>query len=426
MKLGKLFLGLVLMANTLGFAQGDTDPALECKRMKLFANKKLDINDYKGAAMFFLKAEAMCVDYDSDDYNKRLIPTLRNIIQDEQDAVANAAYVDTILAVFDRTETKNFYDVSNDLFRAALITQKTGGDRKKADKLFLRGMEAKKDGIHESYITLYDYNLYAMYAESKDAERIALKKLMITKYFELTELVGRAKMSGATQDALNQYFNAVVQTCEDILPELGGFLSSLPQEKEAKKKTVKNLLTLLENKGCNESKEYEILIDTLIQIDPTDYDAIYGKALRLESKKKYSEAIGAYKEAKAITKDPSQNADCDYAILRCTFNSGNCSATYSMAMNYSGKYKGEALKMAAQCVAKNSSSCGASTFERKCAYYYAVTLLERARAAGADVGGLIGSYRANFPTTAEIFEEGKSRGQTQYISCYGGQTVTIE
>ncbi len=426
MKLGKLFLGLVLLTNTLGFAQGDTDPALECKRMKLFAGKRLDINDFKGAASFYLKAEGMCSDYDSDDYNKRLIPTLKNVVQEEQDPTAKAAYTDTILAVFERTEKKNFYDVSNDLYRAAMLAQHTKADRKKADELFNRGMAAQKDLVHESYVTLYYYNLYAMFAESKDAERAGVKKLMITKYFELTDLVGRAKMSGATQDALNQYFNAVVQKCEDILPELGGFLSNLPQDKEAKKKTVKNFLTLLESKGCNESKEYEILIDTLIQMDPTDCDAIYGKAVRLESKKKYSEASAAYKDAKNCSKDANLIADCDYALLRITFNSGNCGATYSMAMNYSGKYKGEALKMAAQCVARNSANCGASTFERKCAYYYAVTLLERARAAGADVGGLIGSYRANYPTTAEMFEVGKSRGQSQFISCYGGITVTLE
>ncbi len=425
MKLGRLFLAFAIITSTFGFSQDDTDPDLECKRMKLFAGKKLDINDFKNAAMYYLKAEEMCGEYDSDDYNKRLIPTLRNVINEEQDPALNALYVDTILAVMDRAEAKGKYDASNDLARASYIAQQAHGDRKKADKLFVKGLAAGGNSVHEAYVTLYYYNLYMLYAEAKDAERPAAKKELISKYFSLSDLINKAKMSAATQDALNQYFNAAVQSCDDILPDLKGFIAALPQEKEAKRLTVKNFITLLESKGCTESKEYGQLIDTLILIDPTDYDAVIGKAKRLESQKKYSEAIGVYRDAKAITKDPAQNEEIEYAILRCTYGSGNIMSSYNMAMGMSGKYRGEALAIAAQAVVRNKDNCGASTVERKCSYYYAVELLEKARAAGANVGSLISSYKANYPTQGELFDAGMTKGQSYTISCYN-VTVTIQ
>lgn len=424
MKLGNLFIGLAIFTVNLGFSQADTDPELECKRMKLFANKNIDV-DNKAAAKYFLIAETMCKDYDAGDYNKRLIPTLRTIIQDETDPAINAKYVDTLLAVFERSETKGFYDNSNDLAWAAYLSQKAKGDRKKADQLFVRGMAAQGIAVHEAYVTLYYYNLYMLYAEATDATRGAAKKELISKYFVLSDLANKAKMSTATVDALNQYFNAAVQTCDDILPELSGFLKNLPQEIEAKKITVKNFMTLLESKGCTDSKEYGILIDTLIQINPNDFDAVYSKAKRLEGAKKYSEAIGVYKDAKGITKDNAIIDDIEFAILRCTYNSGSISSSYQMAMGVTGKHKGDALVIAAQCVARNKDNCGASTVERKCNYYYAVDLLERARAAGGSVGGLMGSYKANYPTQSELFDAGMSKGQSYTISCYG-VTVTIQ
>lgn len=425
MKLGRLFLVFAIITSTFGFSQDDTDPELECNRMKLFAGKKLDIKDYKNAAMYYLMAEKMCGDYDAADYNKRLIPTLQNAINEEQEPSIAAKYVDTILAVMDRAEAKGKYDSAYNLARASYIAQQAHGDRKKADSLFVKGIAVAGNSLNEGYVTLYYYNLYMVYAEATDATRPAAKKELISQYFSLSDLINKAKMSAATQDALNQYFNAAVQSCNDILPDLAGFMASLPQEKEAKKLTVKNFITLLESKGCSESKEYGQLIDTLIIIDPTDFDAVIGKAKRLEGQKKYSEAIGVYRDAKAITKDPAQIEEIEYAILRCTYGTGSIMSAYNMAMGMSGKYKGDALVIAAQCVARNKDNCGASTVERKCSYYYAVDLLERARAAGGNVGGLISNYKSNYPTQGELFDASMSKGQSYTISCYG-VTVTIQ
>ncbi|MGB0915231.1 MAG: hypothetical protein ACPGVI_04120, partial [Crocinitomicaceae bacterium] len=65
----------------------------------------------------------------------------------------------------------------------------------------------------------------------------------------------------------------------------------------------------------------------------------------------------------------------------------------------------------------NANNCGSSTFERKCNYIYAVQLLEQARSLGESTGGTISSFRNNFPTDSEKFENGSPSSVS--LSCYG-------
>lgn len=423
MKLTKLFIGIALASTTGYFAQEETDQNRECDRMRFLAGEELKIKNYAGASMYYLKGEVICGGYDKANYD-RMIGSLRNTVSSETDKARNAAYVDTLLAVYDRAEVAGLYDQSNDLPRATYIINQAKADRKKADALFVRGIKNAGTKTHEAYVQYYYYNIYAMYAEVPAEERADIKQRMIKEFFSLNQLMTEANMSVKAMEAVAGYFNAVVKSCDDILPELPGFMQNLPGDVEAKKSTVKNFISLLESKECTDSKEYEMLIDTLIQIDPS-FEGVLAKAKLQMAKRKYSDAISTLREARGMTEDADKKEEVDYMILNAQFTSGQYSTAYNSAINMGGKYRGEALKIAGQCVAQNANNCGASTFDRKCNYYYAVDLLERASAAGASVGSLIGKYKANFPTSEEIFNESKSRGQSVSLSCYG-VSVTIQ
>jgi len=86
-------------------------------------------------------------------------------------------------------------------------------------------------------------------------------------------------------------------------------------------------------------------------------------------------------------------------------------------MSVNGDLRGDALGIAGRAVGNNANNCGASTFDRKCNYIYAVQLLEQARAKGADVGSAISKFKANYPTDGEVFENGSPSSVT--LSCYG-------
>jgi hypothetical protein len=410
MKIANLLLGTFVVTAAFSLqAQEETEQERECKRMRFLAQEENKIKNYAGAATYYLKGETLCGGYDAANYD-RMIGTLRNAVATETDKTRKAAYTDTLVAAYDRQEKAGFYDPKNDLIRATFIVQTTKPDRAKADELYNRGIHAEGMAVNEAHVSYYYYNLYVHYTEVPAEKKADLKKRLIADYFFLSKMIGAQNMSVKTQENLLAYFNGVVKSCDDILPELKGFMSSLPQEIESKKASVNNFILLLEMKSCTESKEYGMLIDTLIYIDPS-VNAIIGKAKYLKAQKKFSESISTLKEAKGMA-DAEQKEEIEYMILDIMYtDQKNYKGAYGVAMDISGKYRSTALKMAAGAVAQTANSCGSSTFERKANYLYAAQLAERAGDSGAAA-----RYRNSGPTDGDWFEAGVS---SVTLSCWG-------
>jgi tetratricopeptide (TPR) repeat protein len=418
MKLERLLLGTLILIGFASYAQ-DSDEDRECTRMRFLAGEELKIKNYAGASMYYLKGEKICGGYDAANYG-RLIGSLRNAINGVTDPAAKTAYTDTLVEVYQRAEDAGAYDQADDLLRGSYILQASSPNRKKADSLFQRGIKTQGVKTNEAYVSYFYYNTYAMYAAAPSD--VELKKRMISDYFELSALVSKAGMSVKTQETITEYFNAVVRSCDDILPELKGYMENLPTDPEMKKATVMNFLNLLENKSCTESPEYFKLIDIYVEIDPTSFDAQMMKAKALIGQNKYSDAISTLRKAKELAPDNDKAQEINYEIARAQYASGSYTAAYNTAMSISGAMKGKALVIAGQCVGKNANNCGSTTMERKSNYVYAVQLLEQARSLGESTGGTISSYKAMYPTDQEKFENGNP--STMTLSCYG-VTVNI-
>lgn len=418
MKLRHLTLGLAILTFTIGFAQEETEQERECKRMRFLAGEALKVENYAEATMYYIKGDSLCGGYDKANYD-RLIGSLLYATSGETDATKQAAYMDTIRNYYDKVEKLGFYDRSSALTRAYYELQSPTQDGKKIDGLLKEGIKLAGKEIDEAYVQIYYQNIYVMYTNQSGAEKTALKQRLIKEYFELSKLVIDYKMTLKTQESLNNFFNDVVKTCADLIPELKGFMKSLPQDNELKKTAVNNFLELMDQKGCQETPEYEMLIDTLIKIDPSA-GAVIAKGKLLRAKKKYSESSNAFKEAIQMSSNEEEKADLEYFILLNTMDVNNYKTAYSLALGISGKYKSDALKIAASCVYNLANSCGTSTFDRKCNYYLAAEIAEQ-----AGNSSFAAKCRANFPTTAEIFDAGKQKGESVFLSCWN-RSVTIQ
>lgn len=413
MKLERLLLGTLIIIGFASYAQ-ESDEERECTRMRFLAGEELKIKNFAGAAMYYLKGEKICGGYDAANYG-RLIGSLRNAINGVDAPEAKTAYTDTLVETYNRAEAAGAYDQADDLLRASYILQASNPNRKKADELFQRGIKTQGVKTNEAYVSYFYYNTYAMYAAAP--ADVELKKRMISDYFELSTLISKAAMSVKTQETITEYFNAVVRSCGDILPDLKGYMENLPTDPEVKKATVMNFLSLLEKKECTESAEYFKLIDIYVEIDPTSFDAQMMKAKALIGQNKYSDAIAALRKAKELAPDAEKAQEINYEIARAQYSSGSYTAAYNTAMSVSGAVKGKALVIAGNCVAKNANNCGSGTLERQANYIYAVQLLEQARSLGESTGGTISSYKGMYPSDAIIFENGNP--STMTLSCYG-------
>jgi tetratricopeptide (TPR) repeat protein len=418
-RLEKLLLGIFLLGSLCSSAQTEDTP-LECKRMRLFAQQERKKKNYLGAAYYELKAEEICgkvdsIKYDASKY-KMMIATLRNAVNTAEKVDENL-YYDTLSAAWDRMETAGFYNSKDDFHRALALLQKTTPNRVKADKLFRRGIDSVGTATNEAYISYFYYNTYAMFSEAALNNKEALKEKMITEYFELSKLISVANMSIRTQETITSYFNNAVKSCNDILPNLKGYMEKLPENPEVKKVSVLNFINLLEKKECTESTEYLDLIDIYVMIDPTSFDAQMVKAKALLAQKKYSSAISTLRTAKNLTPEGYDSEEITYQIARAQYQSGSYSSAYNTAMSVRGVLKGKALIIAGSSVGKNANNCGSSSFERQCNNIYAVQLLQQAKALGESTRGAITSFKSRFPSGDMIFENGSPT--SVILSCYG-------
>lgn len=408
MKFGKLLLvGATAFTALSATAQ---DENKECDRMRLIAGEAVKVSDFKKATTFYLKGEAICGGYDKANWN-RLTVSISNVIVELSDPAVEAtkkAYIDTLLAAYDRMEAAGFYDLANDFDRAVYHMQGTVVDYKKADMYFVRGIKSQGVSTPESYLTYAYYTTYVIYTGATGEEKVALKKRMINDYFELSELVAKAGMSAASQESLTSYLNQVVETCDDLLPEIDGYISALSADKDMAIIAIKRMMNLLEAKGCADNKQFDSLINAWIERDPESLEALMKKVSRLTG----TEAIPGLREIMAKTDDVELKQECQYKIAYAQFAAGQYQAAYASGKACAGKYRADGLFIAAKCVAATANSCGDSTFARKCNYIYAAQLADQ-----AGQSGTAATYRSKAPSSSDCFNENNPGSVT--LSCWG-------
>ncbi|MFT6280041.1 MAG: tetratricopeptide (TPR) repeat protein [Salibacteraceae bacterium] len=430
MKLGSILLGASMILASATFAQDDNR---ECKRMRFIANEAMRVENYKEATEYFIKAEVTCgpdflkndngEDIGSANYD-RLTGSLIRVINVETDADAKKLYADTLCAIWDRMDEQSLYDNKNDMYRGNFELQKSTPGYLKADKYFTRGIAAHANGgtpVQEMYIPLHYYNTFTLFLMEQDAEnKNVIKKRMINDYFDLSKLITKSNFSLRAQEGITVYFNSAVQTCDDLTPEIAGFIADLSEDVEAAKNSLMSLIDLMETKRCEDTQEYMDLINAYLERDPESLKALEMKAKILEKENKYREANVIYEKLIASPEiTDERKAELKYKIVDNLFKMRSYNAAYSKAMNIQGKFRGKAMSIAGQCVGQLANECGVSTFDRNCNFIYAVQLLEQS--GGAAGASLITSYKAKFPTARDCFGEGNPASVT--LECWG---VTVK
>ena len=260
----------------------------------------------------------------------------------------------------------------------------------------------------------YYANIYNLWVQETDEKKKSeYKKRIITEYFTLSEYINKGGMSTETIDFLAIYLDKAVTDCESVLPEINNFMGSLPTDIEAKKVAVNNFMNLLEKKKCTSSKEYAMLVDTIIAIDPS-VGAVLAKAKLLIAQNKTSEAIKTYEEALGMTTDAEEKSNIEYAIAESYFRTRNYRAAHNAGIKVSGSNSARGYEIAAKSVNALMNECGASTFDRKANNYYAVELAEK-----SGNSALISAYKKQCPTSSDIFNETMEVGDEVKLDCWG-------
>lgn len=419
MKIEKLILA-ALFTITFGMFTFAQDGADECTRYKAIAGNAYQVKDYEKVTEFYVKALNECGTLEFPFYNP-FIYSIQQAMAKAETPEAQAAYLDTLLMVYESGQkTHGVQNAWQTSIAYHYLKVGTPGAMKKADAAYKIGIHHEKEKVNKGYLQQYYLNLYNLWVQEQDDKAKAeYKKRIITEYFVLSDYANKGDMGAPIVDFLTTYMDRAATDCESILPEINAFMKDLPQEIEAKKATVKNFLNLLENKGCTKSKEYVMLVDTIIKIDPSS-DAIIAKAKMQLSQGQTSAAINTFKDALGMAKDANEKSDIEYEIASAYYRSKNYQSAYSAGLAVSGKNSAKGYGISARSVNALMNDCGVTTFERKANNYYAVELAER-----AGDSNLVSQMKAACPTSSDIFNADKSVGESVTLSCWG-KTYTIK
>jgi tetratricopeptide (TPR) repeat protein len=414
MKFTNLLLGTVLLINFSVSAQED-----ECTRYKAIAGNAYQVKNYEKVTAAYNRALIECGGLDMKFFN----PYIYSVKQamKKADESNKSAYLDTLLSVYESAQKQ--HGIQNDwqsLIGYYYLTQGKPEAMMKADAAYQVGIHFEGPKANEGMLKQYYANIYNLWVQATEEDAKAeYKKRIITEYFKLNEYVSKGNMNADVSDFLSIYMDKVANDCEVIVPEIALFLNELPADIESKKAMVNNFMSLMESKDCVSSKEYEMLVDTIIKIDPT-IGAVLAKAKLLAAQGKTSEAVDTYQEALTMTTDADEISDIEYAIAERYFKSGSYKSAHNYGIKVSGKNNSKGYEIAAAAVNKMMNDCGSTTFDRKANNYYAVQLAEKSGNSSA-----VASYKSQCPNSTDLFNVGKDVGETISLECWG-QSVKIE
>jgi hypothetical protein len=416
MRFGKLLFGtLLFISSTALVAQED-----ECTRYKAIAGNAYKVKDYQKVTMAYIKALDNCESLEMVFYNPFLY-SIKKSMKDAPDAETEAKYLDTLIYVYE--EAQKTHGMQKD-WQAYLgyyfLKQGKPGYMKKADEAYQIGIHFEGKDVNVGFLKQYYANIYNLWVQETDeAEKAEYKKRLITEFFKLSDYVSKGEMDPETIDFLSIYMEKAITDCESMLPEINTFMKDLPAEKEAKKGMVKNFMALIEKQECTDSKEYAMLVDTIIAIDPS-VDAVLAKSKLLLAQGKTSEAIKTFEKALGMSKDAEQKSDIELEIAMAYYRAGSHQSAHDAGIRVSGKNSGKGYEIAAKSVNSLMNSCGVSTFDRKANNYYAVELAQK-----SGNSSLVDAYKKQCPTSSDLFNEDKEVGEKVTLDCWN-KTYTIE
>ena len=426
MKMKNLILILVLsVTTTFGFSQqSDCDKARGYTAM--YAQNKM----WRDASNFFLEAYNLCgMDgLEIKDWNNARI-IYKNLLKAEKDPAAKKNISDSLIWVFEKGDTYGDNPKWKVEYASYLVKIKST-DTKKIDELYAKSIHQLKEKNKTSDVQYYFTHLVRKFNAAEGDAKETARGFALDEYLKLSDYLATGKANATTekkkgyytktQNNLDSYFSQLAKNCDDITNVLSKKIVELPTEKQAKIGAVKKYLNLLDKKNCTESDLYGQFADTLLALEPTA-EAYYSQGNFYLKKKQNGKAKDYFKKAIEMEGDGENAGKYKYGLATAHFHSGSYKAAFNTAKGVQGEYRGKALKICGDAIARTANSCGDTSFERKANYWLANDYYKKASAAGAKVS--TSQYLKNAPSKEDVFDEGLSVGSSFKLKCWGESTT---
>ncbi len=405
-------LTLILSLFTLGiFSQTGNlgDKPDECKKyLSLYGDylkQKMYVDSYK----FWKGAVTVCPEYNANLYENGIY--IMKKLQKGATKERKAALADSIVWA---------YEQSINLFGDnPSINEDFGIDLIKSKKVE-RGVELVKKALDSSEnkaraSTIYYYSMALAVLKNKDKKDC---EVLVKEYDRLSSINDANSGSNGydkSQEAVDKFLGPCL-SCDNLLPIIRKKFELAKTDANERKK----ILTTLERRECTNNDIYETLNEIDVKENPTADG--YRRIAQIYINK------GEKSKAKVFF---------DKAIELADSNEDKVKYMLDAASNFprsAGSYANDALAMDPNCgtayliKARNiaNSKCGTSAFDDRAINWAAYDMAAKAKSVDSSVASKASKdmlrYKAGFPSTKQIFEQGGLSTGDSYKTCNGYST----
>ena len=406
-------LTLILSLFTLGiFSQTGNlgDKPDECKKyLSLYGDylkQKMYVDSYK----FWKGAVTVCPEYNANLYENGIY--IMKKLQKGATKERKAALADSIVWA---------YEQSINLFGDnPSINEDFGIDLIKSKKVE-RGVELVKKALDSSEnkaraSTIYYYSMALAVLKNKDKKDC---EVLVKEYDRLSSINDANSGSNGydkSQEAVDKFLGPCL-SCDNLLPIIRKKFELAKTDANERKK----ILTTLERRECTNNDIYETLKEIDVKENPTADG--YRRIAQIYINK------GEKSKAKVFF---------DKAIELADSNEDKVKYMLDAASNFprsAGSYANDALAMDPNCgtayliKARNiaNSKCGTSAFDDRAINWAAYDMAAKAKSVDSSVASKASKdmlrYKAGFPSTKQIFEQGGLSTGDSYKTCNGYSTT---
>ena len=350
------------------------------------------------------------------------------IHEDETKEAETAAYLDTLMMIYDKRiehfgeEGKVLTYKANDLFKY----DETRADE--ANAMFKRSMELQGMDTDAIAASKYYQTLYEMYrndqAEKSDllVEYMPVLDILDFNIAKLEDEKMRSRYEKAKSN-LDAFFVKIAE-CEDIFRILGERIAQSPNDIELNKKS----LAVMNKRDCTDGELYLEVAERVYADKPTA-PAAYSIGIQKLKSEDYGDALNYFEEAINLCGDC---IELNQYYLRAG-QTAVIRGQASKARNYANKIlqkdrnSGEAYMLIGDAIAASAGSCDDGKLGKAGAYWLAVDYYQKARSVDSEVAQKasqkISGYSKYFPPSKELFFHGKEVGDTYTVECIGEETT---
>ncbi|PLW98417.1 MAG: hypothetical protein C0593_05810 [Marinilabiliales bacterium] len=351
------------------------------------------------------------------------------LIDEAKDDVARAAYLDTLMMVYD-TRIQYFGKEGFVLGRKGLDRYRyklSNEDIKPSYDIIAKSVELEGNDVEYAVIDLFFRLTIDMYKSDMVEKDLILENYEIASNLIDYNIKNNKKYASRFERVkgnLESSFEPFA-SCEDLIPLYTKKFEQEPDNVDL----LKKIIGMLDNKGCDDSPLFFDVSVKLHELEPSPESAfLIGKMLY--NKQNYTEAI-VYLTQGLEMEDPEKLETCYFALADSYKNTNDFPNAVKMAREVLSlnENDGRPYILIGDMYAEAGGKCGSNDLEKKAPYWAAVDQYVKAISVDAELADVanqrISAYSKQFPTSEMIFFHDYSEGQSYTVECWFTVTTTI-